>query len=151
MFLPCTIQWEDIATGMASYAFLDVRRWILALTRSISQNWRAVVALLCSVSPTLPGLISSMNNRIKVGNVMYLYNVAWLYGVRIDFLNGSPVIVYCTLTLSSFLALHSYFGLYPRCFPRRRLSWNGLLLGTKSFLRTSRSLAPIIESSHSKK
>ncbi|KAJ6531800.1 permease for cytosine/purines, uracil, thiamine, allantoin-domain-containing protein [Mycena capillaripes] len=43
-------------------------------------NWRAVVALLFSVTPSLPGLAASINPRIKVGNASNLFDIAWLYG-----------------------------------------------------------------------
>lgn len=43
-------------------------------------NWRAVLAMLCAVPPLLPGLISSINSSIGVGNAMRLFDVAWLYG-----------------------------------------------------------------------
>ncbi|KAJ7066964.1 cytosine-purine permease [Mycena amicta] len=43
-------------------------------------NWRAVVALLFSVTPSLPGLAASINPGIKVGNVSNLFDIAWLYG-----------------------------------------------------------------------
>ncbi|KAG5641572.1 hypothetical protein DXG03_004698 [Asterophora parasitica] len=43
-------------------------------------NWRAAVALLFSVTPTLPGLIADINHKIKVGNAEHLFDVAWLYG-----------------------------------------------------------------------
>lgn len=45
------------------------------------QNWRAAIALLCSVTPNLPGLIASINPRIKVGQIGLMFNIAWLYGV----------------------------------------------------------------------
>lgn len=43
-------------------------------------NWRAAIALLCSVTPNLPGLIASINPRIKVGQIGLMFNIAWLYG-----------------------------------------------------------------------
>ncbi|KAF8072151.1 permease for cytosine/purines, uracil, thiamine, allantoin-domain-containing protein [Lyophyllum atratum] len=43
-------------------------------------NWRAAVTLLCSVTPTLPGLIGTINTNIKVGNALHLFDVAWIYG-----------------------------------------------------------------------
>ena len=45
------------------------------------QNWRAAVALLFSITPTLPGLINNINPKIFVGNASLLFNIAWLYGV----------------------------------------------------------------------
>ncbi|KAG6908044.1 hypothetical protein DXG01_006406 [Tephrocybe rancida] len=43
-------------------------------------NWRAAVTLLCSVIPTLPGLIGNINPKIKVGGALHLFDIAWLYG-----------------------------------------------------------------------
>ncbi|KAF8890615.1 NCS1 nucleoside transporter family [Infundibulicybe gibba] len=43
-------------------------------------NWRAAVALLLSVTPSLPGLIANINTNIKVGNVIHLFDIAWLFG-----------------------------------------------------------------------
>ncbi|KJA13308.1 hypothetical protein HYPSUDRAFT_49920 [Hypholoma sublateritium FD-334 SS-4] len=43
-------------------------------------NWRAAVALLFSITPTLPGLINNINPKIFVGNASFLFDVAWLYG-----------------------------------------------------------------------
>ncbi|PPQ97311.1 hypothetical protein CVT26_006648, partial [Gymnopilus dilepis] len=43
-------------------------------------NWRAAVALLVSITPTLPGLINNINPKINVGNASFLFDVSWLYG-----------------------------------------------------------------------
>jgi len=43
-------------------------------------NWRAAVALLFSVTPSLPGLAASINTSINVGNASKLFDIAWLYG-----------------------------------------------------------------------
>ncbi|KAJ7601768.1 permease for cytosine/purines, uracil, thiamine, allantoin-domain-containing protein [Mycena polygramma] len=43
-------------------------------------NWRAAVALLFSVTPSLPGLAASINPSINVGNASKLFDIAWLYG-----------------------------------------------------------------------
>ena len=51
--------------------------------RGPSQNWRAAVTLLFSITPTLPGLINNINPKIFVGNASFLFDVAWLYGVRL--------------------------------------------------------------------
>ncbi|KAJ7227195.1 permease for cytosine/purines, uracil, thiamine, allantoin-domain-containing protein [Mycena pura] len=45
-------------------------------------NWRAAVALLFSVIPSLPGLAASINPDIRVGNASKLFDIAWLYGVH---------------------------------------------------------------------
>ncbi|KAL5635897.1 hypothetical protein ACGC1H_004636 [Rhizoctonia solani] len=44
-------------------------------------NWRALLALLVSVPPNLPGLIHSINPKINVGlGGQHLYSIAWLLG-----------------------------------------------------------------------
>ncbi|KAH8115076.1 cytosine-purine permease [Phellopilus nigrolimitatus] len=43
-------------------------------------NWRAALALLVSVPPNLPGLISSINTSIKVGGSVHVFDIAWLFG-----------------------------------------------------------------------
>ncbi|THU93841.1 NCS1 nucleoside transporter family [Dendrothele bispora CBS 962.96] len=43
-------------------------------------NFRAFVALLFSVFPSFPGLISSINGNIQVGKSKHIFDVAWLYG-----------------------------------------------------------------------
>lgn len=42
--------------------------------------------MLVSVAPTLPGLINSINPSIKVGGAVYVFDIAWLFGVRIPLL-----------------------------------------------------------------
>jgi NCS1 family nucleobase:cation symporter-1 len=43
-------------------------------------NWRALAALVASVPPLLPGLISSINSSVHVSNAMRLFDIAWIYG-----------------------------------------------------------------------
>jgi NCS1 family nucleobase:cation symporter-1 len=43
-------------------------------------NWRALVAFLCGVAPSLPGLINSVNPRIDPGIGVYPYDIGWLIG-----------------------------------------------------------------------
>ncbi|KAA1475711.1 NCS1 nucleoside transporter family [Dentipellis sp. KUC8613] len=43
-------------------------------------NWRALVALVVSVPPNLPGLINSVNPKIAVGGAVYLFDIAYLLG-----------------------------------------------------------------------
>lgn len=43
-------------------------------------NWRAVVAFLAGVVPSLPGLIHSVNERIEVGKGIHPYQFGWLLG-----------------------------------------------------------------------
>ena len=44
-------------------------------------NWRALVALLVSVPPTIPGLAAAINASITLGPVRHMFDIAWLYGV----------------------------------------------------------------------
>ncbi|KAG8827743.1 hypothetical protein FRC19_000752 [Serendipita sp. 401] len=43
-------------------------------------NWRAVLALVVSVPPNIPGLINAINPKIDVHGGIYPYNIAWLLG-----------------------------------------------------------------------
>ncbi|KAG2145502.1 permease for cytosine/purines, uracil, thiamine, allantoin-domain-containing protein [Suillus bovinus] len=43
-------------------------------------NWRAVLAMIVTVGPTLPGLINSINPAIKIGYATHLFDIAWMYG-----------------------------------------------------------------------
>ncbi|KAG1718706.1 permease for cytosine/purines, uracil, thiamine, allantoin-domain-containing protein [Suillus paluster] len=43
-------------------------------------NWRAVLAMVVTVGPTLPGLINSINPAIKIGYAIHLFDIAWMYG-----------------------------------------------------------------------
>ena len=54
------------------------------LTTSLAcQNWRAVVAILLSVPPNMPGLIASINPKIDVGGALKIFDFAWLFGVSL--------------------------------------------------------------------
>ncbi|KAF9054288.1 cytosine-purine permease [Panaeolus papilionaceus] len=57
-------------------------------------NWRAAVALACSITPTLPGLINDINRNIFVGNASFLFNIAWLYGFFTSFAIYTPLSLY---------------------------------------------------------
>ncbi|KAI6019475.1 NCS1 nucleoside transporter family [Pisolithus microcarpus] len=43
-------------------------------------NWRAVLAILVTVGPTMPGLINSINPAVHIGNAIHLFDIAWMYG-----------------------------------------------------------------------
>jgi len=47
-----------------------------------SQNWRALVALVVSIAPNLPGFINSINSSIAPGGISLIFNIAYLFGVR---------------------------------------------------------------------
>ncbi|KAI0346056.1 cytosine-purine permease [Trametopsis cervina] len=57
-------------------------------------NWRAVLAMVLSVGPTLPGLINSINPNITVGNGVFLFDVAWIFGFTV-----ASSVYYVTSTL----------------------------------------------------
>lgn len=54
-------------------------------------NWRAVVAFLTGVTPSIPGLINSVNSNINVGVGVHPYQFGWILG----FVGTS--LVYCIL------------------------------------------------------
>ncbi|KAH7320652.1 uracil permease [Stachybotrys elegans] len=56
-------------------------------------NWRAVVAFLVSIAPSLPGFIHGINNEIDVGEGVHPYQFGWLLG----FFGGASV--YTALSL----------------------------------------------------
>ena len=58
-----------------------------------NQNWRAMLAIVVSVPPNLPGLVASIGPLVDVGRIGYVYNFAWLFGVRSHVL-ASVVAVY---------------------------------------------------------
>ncbi|KAI0703798.1 NCS1 nucleoside transporter family [Cytidiella melzeri] len=43
-------------------------------------NWRAVLAIVVSVGPTLPGLINSINPKIVVRGDANLFDISWIFG-----------------------------------------------------------------------
>ncbi|KAL2832287.1 NCS1 allantoate transporter [Aspergillus pseudoustus] len=57
-------------------------------------NWRAIVAFLAGVVPSLPGLINSVNSHIHVGVGIHPYQFGWLLG----FVGTS--IVYVSLSMA---------------------------------------------------
>ncbi|KAF1813557.1 putative uracil permease [Eremomyces bilateralis CBS 781.70] len=56
-------------------------------------NWRALVALMCSIVPALPGLAKNVNPDVKIGGAEYLNNFSWYYGIVVAF------VVYSGLSL----------------------------------------------------
>ncbi|EGG10512.1 uncharacterized protein MELLADRAFT_33785, partial [Melampsora larici-populina 98AG31] len=57
-------------------------------------NWRAIITLLVSVSPNLPGLINSAAPGVQISSgAQHLYAIAWIYG----FFTAS--VVYTSLNL----------------------------------------------------
>jgi len=43
-------------------------------------NWRAVLAILLSVPPLMPGLINLINPSIQIGRAVNLFDIAWIFG-----------------------------------------------------------------------
>ncbi|KAF7785216.1 hypothetical protein Agabi119p4_1381 [Agaricus bisporus var. burnettii] len=43
-------------------------------------NWRALVTLVVTVTPNLPGLIHNINPSIFVGDASFMFNVSWMTG-----------------------------------------------------------------------
>ncbi|KAF5641681.1 ncs1 allantoate transporter [Fusarium sp. NRRL 25303] len=48
-------------------------------------NWRAVLALVCAIGPTLPGLAYNVNSTLDIGGAMYIANFNWYYGIIVAF------------------------------------------------------------------
>lgn len=71
---------------LALYRMNDIYRYNAA-----GMNWRAIVAFIVGVAPSLPGFINSINSNIMVGDGQYPYKFGWLLG----FVGTS--IVYCAL------------------------------------------------------
>ncbi|KAB5578776.1 putative uracil permease [Coniochaeta sp. 2T2.1] len=44
-------------------------------------NWRAVVTMLVSVVPQLPGLVNAVNPSLPIGGATYLAKLSWYYGI----------------------------------------------------------------------
>ncbi|KAJ6494831.1 permease for cytosine/purines, uracil, thiamine, allantoin-domain-containing protein [Mycena vitilis] len=74
-------------------------------------NWRAAVALLFSVTPSLPGLAASINPSINVGNASKLFDLGWLYGF------SSAAVIYWALS-TLFPATETY--LEEPCLAKER-------------------------------
>jgi NCS1 family nucleobase:cation symporter-1 len=54
-------------------------------------NWRSYVALICAFAPNLPGMINSIDTKIDIGNIRYVYIVSNLVAYVIS------VSIYLTL------------------------------------------------------
>ena len=55
-------------------------------------NWRAAIAMLVSIGPTLPSLAKNVNATIDIGGAAYIADLVWYYGFLSAFL------VYVTLS-----------------------------------------------------
>ncbi|RDW58618.1 hypothetical protein BP6252_13094 [Coleophoma cylindrospora] len=56
-------------------------------------NWRAALAMLCSVGPTMPSLAKNINENIDIGGAIYIADIVWYYG----FFSAFIVYVVCSL------------------------------------------------------
>ena len=63
-------------------SFCDV--CTIHFSQTVSQNWRAVAAMVVSVPPTFPGLIYSIRGSAHVGALLHLFDVAFMLGVSIE-------------------------------------------------------------------
>jgi NCS1 family nucleobase:cation symporter-1 len=57
-------------------------------------NWRALIAMLVSVTPQLPGLVNAVNPSLPIGGAIYISNMNWYFGL---FSSG---LVYSVLSLA---------------------------------------------------
>jgi NCS1 family nucleobase:cation symporter-1 len=48
-------------------------------------NWRAMVAMLCSVGPTMPGLAKNISPSLDIGGARYIADLVWYYGFLVSF------------------------------------------------------------------
>jgi NCS1 family nucleobase:cation symporter-1 len=77
-----------IAVSIADYWIVKRRRVdVPALYRPKGRyayyhgcNWRAVLALLCSIGPAFPSLINNINSNIDIGGAKYIADLVWYYG-----------------------------------------------------------------------
>lgn len=49
-------------------------------------NWRAIVALIASIGPTMPSLVNNINGNVDIGGSIYLADMNWYYGFFSAFL-----------------------------------------------------------------
>jgi cytosine/uracil/thiamine/allantoin permease len=77
----CTVLTDDTGTLPEWLVQLNSSEYIYRLAHCKYENWRALAALLVSVPPNMPGLINSINPSIHAGNAVFLFDVAYLFGV----------------------------------------------------------------------
>lgn len=54
-------------------------------------NWRAAIAFLISIGPSLPGMAHAVTPSIVVGSIEDIYNISFMWGF------SSGLVVYCAL------------------------------------------------------
>ena len=141
------IHMEDTVIGMELYVKTTPDSLVLSSIADLFdalQNWRAAVAMLFSITPTLPGLINNINPKIFVGNASLLFNIAWLYGVRMDTLRILWLLA--DPALQFFSASAVYFVL-SKAFPAHETFLEEAILGDDFGLNTptEASSAPTAE------
>ncbi|KIW99779.1 uncharacterized protein Z518_10707 [Rhinocladiella mackenziei CBS 650.93] len=52
-------------------------------------NWRALVALVVSITPALPGLAYNVNPNVHIGGAIYISQFNWYYGFFVSFISYS--------------------------------------------------------------
>ncbi|KAH7018633.1 NCS1 allantoate transporter [Macrophomina phaseolina] len=57
-------------------------------------NWRAIVAMVVSLGPNMPGLIHNVNDSIDIGGASKIYNFNYLWGFT------SAFVLYCGLSFA---------------------------------------------------
>jgi cytosine/uracil/thiamine/allantoin permease len=81
------------------------------------KNWRALLALAVSASPLLPGLVNSIDKSIGAGGAVYLFKLAWLFGVSSEYSFGAS-----SDNATSLRLRQAFTTWLPQCFrPRRHL------------------------------
>lgn len=75
------------------------------------------MSLALSVTPNLPGLIHNINPKVYVGNISFMFNVAWLFGVC-----GTPkgvVVLSLTFPATQFISASFIYWSLSTFFPAR--------------------------------
>jgi NCS1 family nucleobase:cation symporter-1 len=90
-----------IAISISDYWIIKTRRVdVPSLYRPIGRyqyrhgvNWRAVVALLVALGPTMPSLAKNINANVDIGGAIYIADLVWYYGML------SAFVTYVSLSL----------------------------------------------------
>jgi nucleobase:cation symporter-1, NCS1 family len=77
-----------IAISIADYWVIKRRRVdVAALYRPhgryhyiAGMNWRAMLAMVCSIGPTMPSLAKNINSSLNIGRAEYIADLVWFYG-----------------------------------------------------------------------
>ncbi|KAG9857620.1 uridine permease-like protein Fui1, partial [Aureobasidium melanogenum] len=55
-------------------------------------NWRAMLAMICSIGPAMPGLAQNISPSLNIGGALYVADLVWYYGFL------SAFVVYVTVS-----------------------------------------------------